>query len=364
MFTLTFTDPACRDVRETGGKAKSLADMTANELPVAPGFAVTAEAYRHFLGPTGLGETIGGLLADPLDPHDLAALERTGNALMEAVRQTAIPQDLAEAVRAAYAELCTTTGLDDVSVAVRSSATSEDSAGASFAGEFETWVDIHGAEDVLAHILKCYESVFAPRVLGYAIEQELDPRTIEMAVVVQKVVRARAAGVMFTLSPTSGDRSKIVVEASWGLGLAVVGGEVTPDRFLVDKIGLEIAERTPGDKRIEYRTGAAPTPVEEARHRTLCLDDAEVTALAKLGKRLERIHGSAQDIEFAVDEELPEGSNLILLQCRPETVWSGAERKPAFDASAGMMSWITGSISGGTATAAGHTHDLAHKHSA
>lgn len=363
MFTLHFSDPACRDVRETGGKAKSLADMTANELPVAPGFAVTAEAYRHFLGSTGLGETIGRVLDEPLDPHDLAALERTGEELMRAVRATALPEDLTESIRDAYASLCSETGLEDVSVAVRSSATSEDSAGASFAGEFETWVDITGADEVIAHVLKCYESVFAPRVLGYAIEQDLDPRTIEMAVVIQKVVRARAAGVMFTLSPTSGDRSKIVLEASWGLGLSVVGGEVTPDRFLVDKIGLEIADRTPGDKRIEYRTGTAPTPVEESRWTELCLDDAEVTALATLGKRLERIHGSAQDIEFAVDEELPEGANIVLLQCRPETVWSGAERKPAFDASAGMMSWITGSISGGT-TPPGHTHDLAHKHSA
>ena len=363
MFTLTFTDPGCRDVRQTGGKAKSLADMTANGLPVAPGFAVTAEAYRHFVTATGLAETIDALLADPLDPHDLPALERTGQALTEAVRSAQIPGDLGDSVREAYADLCATTGLEDVAVAVRSSATSEDSAGASFAGEFETWVDIQGAEDVLEHILKCYESIFAPRVLGYALEQELDPRSIEMAVVVQKVVRARAAGVMFTLSPTSGDRSKIVLEASWGLGLAVVGGEVTPDRFLVDKIGLEIADRTAGDKRIEYRTGAAPSPVDPSRYAKLCLSDAEVSALAALGKRLERIHGSAQDIEFAVDEELPEGANLVLLQCRPETVWSGAERKPAFDASAGMMAWITGSISGATPAAAGHTHDLAHKHS-
>ncbi|NKX52789.1 hypothetical protein HER39_19870, partial [Arthrobacter deserti] len=183
-----------------------------------------------------------------------------------------------------------------------SSATAEDSVGASFAGEFGTWVDISGAEDVLSYVHKCYLSVFAGRVLSYLAEKEIDPHAIEMAVVIQKTVRARAAGVMFTLSPTSGDRSKIVLEASWGLGLSVVGGEVTPDRFLVDKIGLAIADRTPGYKHIEYRRGDAPQDVPEERRTKLCLSDDEVTALAALGKRLEKIHRAPQDIEFAIDE--------------------------------------------------------------
>ena len=246
-------------------------------------------------------------------------------------------------------------------MAVRSSATAEDSVGASFAGEFETWVDIVGADAVLAYVHKCYVSVFAGRVLSYLAEKEIDPHAIEMAVVVQKTVRARSAGVMFTLSPTSGDRSKIVMEASWGLGLSVVGGEVTPDRFVVDKVGLEIADRVLGDKIIEYRRGDAPVDVPADRRQILCLQDEEVVALAALGKKLEKMHQAPQDIEFAVDEELPEGSNLILLQCRPETVWSHAVRKPAFDAAAGMMSWITGSISGATAAPA-HAHDASHQH--
>jgi pyruvate,water dikinase len=196
-------------------------------------------------------------------------------------------------------------------------------------------------------------------VLSYLAEKEIDPHAIEMAVVVQKTVRARAAGVMFTLSPTSGDRSKIVLEASWGLGLSVVGGEVTPDRYMLEKIGLEVVLREAGHKHIEYRRGDAPQEVPEERRDVLCLSDAEVVALAAFGKQLERLHGSAQDIEFAVDEELPEGSNLVLLQCRPETVWSNAVRKPAFDASAGMMSWITGSISGAAPAVA---HGAAHQH--
>ncbi|MEV7648272.1 PEP/pyruvate-binding domain-containing protein [Arthrobacter sp. NPDC089319] len=359
MFTLEFTHPECRDVRQVGGKAASLAEMTVQGLPVAPGFAVTAAAYRRYLAEAGLKEFATTVL-DGLRPDsgqaDFDEAERVITARLAGIP---MPEELAAPVREAYAKLCADCGVDDVAVAVRSSATAEDSVGASFAGEFETWVDITGAEDVLAHIHKCYVSVFAGRVLSYLAEKEIDPHAIEMAVVVQKVVRARAAGVMFTLSPTSGDRSKIVLEASWGLGLSVVGGEVTPDRFLVEKIGLDIADRTPGYKHIEYRRGDAPQDVPEERRSVLCLADEEVTALAAFGKQLEKIHRAPQDIEFAIDEELPEGKNLVLLQCRPETVWSNAERQPAFDNSAGMMSWITGSISGRSAppaSGAAHQH--------
>ena len=359
MYTLEFSNPLCQDAREVGGKAVGLAEMTAAGLPVAPGFAVTAAAYRRYLGEEDLRSFTSAVLARA--GKDQAAFDEAERVIAERLKSVPLPAEIAAQVREAYADLCRTCGVDDLSVAVRSSATAEDSVGASFAGEFETWVDITGAENVLAHVHKCYVSVFAGRVLSYLAEKDIDPQAIEMAVVIQKTVRARSAGVMFTLSPTSGDRSKIVLEASWGLGLSVVGGEVTPDRFLVDKVGLALVERTPGVKHIEYRRGDAPQAVPEERRTELCLRDAEVLALAELGKRLERIHQTPQDIEFAVDEELPEGRNLILLQCRPETVWSAAVRKPAFDATAGMMSWITGSISG-AALAPAAAHDASHRH--
>ena len=340
-----FTEQACQDVREVGGKALGLAEMTANGLPVAPGFVVTARGYREFLDQPGARQQIGRTLdGDATSPGDVQDLERALNHLP-------LPDDVEAGIRAGYEQLCRATGVEPLSVAVRSSATAEDSAGASFAGEFETWVDVVGADAVLEHVRKCYASVYSARVLDYARAQEVDPNTIEMAVVVQKTVRARAAGVMFTLSPISGDRSKIAIEASWGLGLAVVGGEVNPDRFLIDKIDLTINERTIGDKQVQYRRGDTVTEVEQRRRQQLCLSDDEVVAIAALGKRLERLQQEPQDIEFAVDEELPEGERVILLQCRPETVWSRAERKPAFAPGAGMMSWITGSISGSVGAA-------------
>jgi len=158
--------------------------------------------------------------------------------------------------------------------------------------------------------------------MAYAWKNGVSPIAVDMAVVVQKTVQARAAGVMFTLSPLTGDRSRIVIEAAYGLGLSVVGGEVTPDRFVVAKVGGEILDRVVGEKQVEYLTGAAASPVDEVRRKLLCLNDDEVKELARLGKALERKHQRPVDVEFAVDRELPAGKGIILLQCRPETYWS------------------------------------------
>jgi pyruvate,water dikinase len=306
-YTIGFDEPACRDSRQFGGKAAGLADLAAGGLPVPPGFAVGVEAFRAYRAGTG-----------------------------------SVPEPVAAEIRARYRQLCVDSGIADLSVAVRSSATAEDSAAASFAGGFETWVDISGSEDVLEHVRRCWDSVSADRVVGYARAKGVRPVDVEMAVVVQKTVRARAAGVLFTVSPVTGDRSRIVIEASWGLGLAVVGGAVTPDRWVVDKVGLTVAECTPGDKRVEYVYGDRPVAVHPVRWAQLCLDDDQVLALAKLGKEIERRQGGPQDIEFAVD-----GDDLVLLQCRPETVWSSRPHAPKFDTSHGLTSWISGALTGG-----------------
>jgi pyruvate,water dikinase len=345
MYTTLFDEQLCQDVGAVGGKALGLAEMTTAGLPVAPGFAVCTAAYRSYLEDSGLRAAIETALAGASSgsPGSVAAAERT---IAEALTSAQVPADVAAAVTGGYEALCARVGVPDLSVAVRSSATAEDSVGASFAGEFETYVDVSGAAEVLAHVRRCWDSVFTGRALAYALDKGISPLDIEMAVVVQKTVRARAAGVMFTLSPVTGDRSRIVLEASWGLGLSVVGGEVTPDRYTVDKIRLTVCERVPGDKRIEYRRGDAPVGVPEERWSQLCLSDEHVLALARLGKSLERLQKCPQDIEFAVDEDLPAGADVVLLQCRPETIWSAKARTPAFDPSAGLLSMVAASVSG------------------
>jgi pyruvate,water dikinase len=167
---------------------------------------------------------------------------------------------------------------------------------------------------------RCWASAFTARALSYAWKNDIDPMAVDMGVVVQKTVNARAAGVMFTVSPVTGDRSRVVIEASYGLGLGVVGGDVTPDRFVVAKIERQVIERIVGGKHMEYLTNETPTPVDERRRAQLCLSDAEALALAAVGKRLERMHDAPQDIEFAIDRDLPVGENIVLLQCRPITV--------------------------------------------
>lgn len=355
-YTFRFTDEGCSEARLVGGKGKGLGEMTAAGYPVPPGFAVSASAYRRFLDQDNLRRDIARQL-DGLDSGDYAAIEQASERIDVLMAASVLPTEVADRIRAGYAELCELTGTDDVSVAVRSSGTAEDSSADSFAGEFETWVDIRGIDEVLTYVHRCYTSVYAPRVLRYALERGIDLARVEMAVVVQKTVRARTAGVMFTLDPISGDRSRVVLEASWGLGLAVVGGEVTPDRFTVNKVGVTVQSRVLGDKRVEYRRGDHSVEVPEERRDQLCLADDEVIALAELGKRLEKRHGTPQDIEFAIDEELPAGQNLLLLQCRPETVWSTVERAPAFDPKEKMMSWITASITVPTKVQnGGHRH--------
>jgi len=318
-FTLDFTDPRSTQVRVVGGKGAGLATMTQQGLPVAPGFTITTAAYRAYLEATGLDRRLAEQLQAaqglPID-----VLDEQAKTIAGWFDYTELPPALFDAIATRYGALCAQVGVADLSVAVRSSATAEDAAGTSFAGEYETYVGMRGAGQVALHLRRCWASAFTARALSYAWKNGISPLQVDMAVVVQKTVAARAAGVMFTVSPLTGDRSRIVVEASYGLGLGVVGGEVTPDRYVVAKIELQVLERSVGDKHVEYLDGHTAQPVDHDRRVALCLHDDEVIALARLGKRLERMHGAPQDIEFAIDRELPAGQDIVLLQCRPVTV--------------------------------------------
>lgn len=318
-WTLTFEQPSALEPTQVGGKGHGLALMAQAGIPVSPGFIIATSAHQHYLETTGLGKRLHQAI-EGIDRSSIEAREAFEAEVTAWFDETPMPQELRQTITQAYTDMAQALQLPALAVAVRSSATAEDSQGTSFAGEYETYVGVQGPDQLELHVRRCWASVFCARALSYTWKHDIDPLTIHMAVVIQKMVNARAAGVMFTISPTSGDRSRIVIEASYGLGLGVVGGDVTPDRFVVAKIEGQVLDRILGDKHLEYLPDGTTQPVDQARREAFSLSDSEALALAKVGKRLERLRGAPQDVEFAIDRELPAGDNLVLLQCRPITV--------------------------------------------
>ncbi|UGS36576.1 cytochrome P450 [Capillimicrobium parvum] len=305
------------DSEVAGGKGASLATLTAAGLPVPPGFVITTSAFDAVRA--GVRERIAGVL-DATDAQDIRALEDGAREVRALLEQAPLPPAVERAIRVGYAALG-----DDTAVAVRSSATAEDSAEASFAGQQDTYLWIVGADAVVEHVRRCWASLYSARSIAYRRDHAIGEDDVRMAVVVQRMVDADAAGVAMTLNPVTGDRSKIVIDASFGLGETVVGGEVTPDNYVVDKVMLEMVDSRIGPKAVEL---VADVPgrrvvrreVEPARRTAPALNPAQVRAVAELAKRAERHYGSPQDVEWAID-----GDDVVLLQSRPETVWS---RKP------------------------------------
>jgi len=320
-----------RDHARVGGKNASLGTMMAAGLPVPPGFAIAIEAYHTVRDHPDLRAEVSGLLAT-VDHTDAGGLEQISAKVRDIIDAAVLPDELRRQVAEAYAELCARCDVEDVPVAVRSSATAEDLPDASFAGEHDTFLWVRGAEALLDKMRRCWSSMFTARAISYRREMGHDHDVISMSVGVQKMVQPRTSGVAFTLNPTDGDRSTVAIDASWGLGEAVVGGEVNPDNFLVDKVLFEIVRRSISCKSIEYRVGAddrvAQVDVEPERQLAPCLTDEEVKAVARLARRAEKHYGHPQDVEWALDMHLPSGENIVLLQSRPETVWSRRPKTP------------------------------------
>jgi pyruvate,water dikinase len=338
-------DPSDRS--RVGGKNASLGEMLAAGLPVPPGFAVTVDAYQTVRAHGEVRRAVRRLLAE-VDLRDAASLEQISVAVRRRIEQVPLHDRVAHAVCRAYDALCERCSSDAVPVAVRSSAISEDLPDASFAGEHDTFLWVRGADNVLRHITRCWSSLFTARAIAYRHETGHDHDVVAMSVGVQKMVRPKAAGVAFTLNPSDGDRSQVAVEASWGFGEAVVSGQVTPDSFLVDKVLGEIVRRTISDKQHEYRLSGRGmierVPVDRARRTAPCLSDDEVCAVARLARRAEKHYGCPQDVEWAIDHDLPAEASVILLQARQETVWSRRPRAPVATAAGNVAASIAATL--------------------
>ncbi|HZE40648.1 MAG TPA: PEP/pyruvate-binding domain-containing protein [Stackebrandtia sp.] len=290
-LVMSFSDIADDDFDAVGGKTANLAILTKAGFPVPPGFCVTTAAYQR--------------IAEAADVPGSLSGERLAATARERILAAAVPAELADAIR----------GLADGPVAVRSSATAEDLPYASFAGQQDTFLNVVGPEAVLEAVRRCWASLWTDRAVAYRDANDIDHARVRLAVVIQRMVDAEVAGVMFTANPVTGRRHQSVIDASPGLGEAVVSGAVNPDHFVVDADGA-IVERRLGDKRLAIRpspdggTRTVETSAEQA-----CLDDARIRALAELGARVEEHYGSPQDTEWAVDAD----GKLWLTQARPIT---------------------------------------------
>ena len=345
---LWFDDLAEGSWSLVGGKNASLGEMMRRGVRVPPGFAVTTDAYDTFIEHAGLRQPIHEALSG-LDYHDAVAVELASAEVRRLIESAPLPRSLEDELAASYAALGEKLGTPRPSVAVRSSGTGEDTVEASFAGQAETYLYVEGRESLAVHTRRCWSSLFTAQAISYRARMGLPADSISISVGVQSMVDSRVAGVMFTLSPVSGDRSKIVIEASWGLGLSVVGGEVTPDDYWVDKVTLGILRRSICHKLVKYvpdpgAGGVACVDVPPEEQGVPCLSDEEVTELARLGKALEASYGSARDIEWAIDARLAFPDNVLMLQCRPETVWSNRPVEPTAHARASSLDYVLGAM--------------------
>jgi pyruvate, water dikinase len=346
--------PLCRCSKEShahvGGKNANLGEMLNQRFPVPDGFAVSVRAYERAVASVR-GE-IDRRLRD-LDPADAPAVEAASVQIRQLIRRTGMPDDVKELIGRHYARLAEQSRVADVPVAVRSSATAEDLPGASFAGQQDTYLWVCGHERVAQSVIECWGSLFTARAIAYRAQRGFRHDEVAISVGVQQMVRARSAGVMFTLNPVNGDRSRITIGGSWGLGEGVVGGEVDTDEWTVDKVLLEVSGRRVADKGkrhvVRQEGGREKVVVEDVSpelRKEPCLSDPEVLQLARIGKALERHYGRPQDIEWAVDVDLPFPQNLFILQARPETVWSVRSPAPVLGKSTSIAGQVAGFYSG------------------
>ncbi|MBE3076062.1 MAG: pyruvate, phosphate dikinase [Actinobacteria bacterium] len=311
LYTFPLAEPQAT-VGTVGGKGASLARLSVAGLPVPDGFCVTTAAYRRFVEEHGLQDEILAIVSDG-DPGQPASLGKASRRIGELFEGCAIPEGVAASIREAYA------GLDggDLVVAVRSSATAEDLPGMSFAGQQDTYLNMRGEAVVLDAVKRCWASLWTARAIDYRARNGIAPEEVSLAVVVQELVPAEAAGVMFTANPLTGARGEAVINAAWGLGESIVGGHVTPDTVIVDKASGTIIEQRIQEKEamtvcVPWGTREQPVPSDQ-RHRAV-LSAGQVAELVRLGVRIQNLYGRPMDVEWALHD-----GHIFIVQARPIT---------------------------------------------
>jgi pyruvate,water dikinase len=307
-----FNEVRRKDVESAGGKGASLGELTAQQIPVPPGFIISAQAYGRMLQESGSEPRLREILASVEDD-----LRSAASAASSLILDVTMPSDLATAIRAAYAKLGG--GL----VAVRSSATAEDLAEASFAGQQSTYLNVNGEDAVIRAVRDCWSSLFEERAVVYRRQVGFDHAAVRIAVVVQSMVQSERSGIMFTVNPVTGDADGMIIEAILGLGEAAVSGMVTPDMYILDKHSLEMQQCEVSHQEQQLVRAAATTtdeepnawvPVPPDEGRAQKLSNEQIRELAELGLKIERHYDKPQDIEWAWAD-----GQFFILQARPVT---------------------------------------------
>lgn len=313
MRVAWFNEISKKSLGVAGGKGANLGEMVGASLPVPNGFVITAQAYAEFLDKKRIRSKIEKIL-EKVDVNDTKVLEKASEKIRKLIEAESVPPEIEKDILKAYKKLSNSGG----AVAVRSSATAEDLPEASFAGQQDTFLNIFGGNELIKSVKQCWSSLFTPRAIFYRESHNIEHSKVLIAVVVQLMVNAKKAGVMFTVHPTSGERERIVIEGAWGLGEGVVSGKVTPDYYVVDKNNGKIIEKMIAKKETmivreeKGKTKEVKTPAELLEKQVLT--DDEIARIAELGKRVEKHYNFPQDIEWAVAD-----GKVFLLQSRPMT---------------------------------------------
>lgn len=313
------------DVAIAGGKGANLGELTQAGIPVPLGFVITSQTYRDFIKETGIFDEIMDIL-DELDINNNKELQKASLKIKSIITETEIPEDIKTIIIEAYNALCHRIGKENIFVAVRSSATAEDLPEASFAGQQDTYLNVKGDEELIEYVRKCWASLFEARAIFYREENDFDHSKVYIAVVIQEMVNADKAGVMFTVHPSTGDE-KILIEAAWGLGEAVVSGTVTPDTIWVDKETEDVLDYQISEKNTMFRknpdTGKTEKiPVPNDIKNKQVLTNGEIVKLTKLGKTIQDHYNFPQDTEWAIEND-----NIFMLQSRPITTLTKATKE-------------------------------------
>lgn len=313
-----------KDLSIVGGKGANLGELTRNGINVPPGFCIISDAYNHFIEYYSLKQKIEDLIND-LDIEDSSELYERSSKIREYIESYDIPENIKIEIVDAYNEIIKELKIKDLYVAIRSSATAEDLPEASFAGQQDTYLEIKGIEEVLKHIKKCWASLWTARAIYYREKQGFDHFEVSLSVVVQKMVNSIKSGVLFTANPVTNDINEIMINASWGLGEAVVSGIVTPDEYIIDKNTLQIKDKNIAEKNVmivrkDNEVGTVEIGVKDLlgydKAISQCLNDDEIKLLSEQGILIEKLYNSPQDIEWAIDNDTKE---LYILQARPIT---------------------------------------------